>query len=63
MRTKQLSLLLVRKKKKKSYRQRMIEAFDKDPFKCPHCHRETDLVEIWHVDYGFLPLYGRYGMH
>jgi thiol-disulfide isomerase/thioredoxin len=54
MRTKQLSLLLERKKKKKTYRQRMIEAFDKDPFICPHCHREMDLVEIWHADYGFL---------
>ena len=32
----------------------MIEAFDKDPFICPHCHREMDLVEIWHADYGFL---------
>ncbi|MEH7093129.1 transposase [Cytobacillus firmus] len=54
MRTKQLSLLLERKKKKKTYRQRMIEAFDKDPFICPHCHRQMDLVEIWHADYGFL---------
>lgn len=54
MRTKQISLLLESKKKKKTYRQRMIEAFDKDPFICPHCHREMDLVEIWHADYGFL---------
>lgn len=54
MRTKQLSLLLERKKKKKTYRQRMIEAFDKDPFICPHCHREMDLVEIWHAEYGLL---------
>jgi len=54
MRTRQLSLLLESKKRKKTYRQRMIEAFDKDPFICPHCHREMDLVEIWHADYGFL---------
>jgi plasmid rolling circle replication initiator protein Rep len=54
MRTKQLSLLLERKKKKKTYRQRMIEAFDKDPFLCPYCHRQMDLVEIWHADYGFV---------
>lgn len=27
----------------------MIEAFDKDPSICPHCHRELDLVEIWHA--------------
>lgn len=54
MRTKQLSLLLETKKRKKTYRQRMIEAFDNDPFLCPHCHRQMDLVEIWHADYGFL---------
>lgn len=54
MRTKQLCLLLEGKKKKKTYRQRMIEAFDKDPFQCPCCHRQMDLVEIWHADYGFL---------
>jgi hypothetical protein len=54
MRTRQLSLLLETKKRKKTYRQRMIEAFDNDPFICPHCHREMDLVEIWHADYGFL---------
>jgi hypothetical protein len=54
MRTKQLSWVLERKKKKKTYRQRMIEAFDNDPFECPYCHRQMDLVEIWHADYGFL---------
>lgn len=54
MRTKQLSLLLESKKKKKTYRQRMIEAFDKDPFLCPCCHREMELVEIYHADYGYL---------
>ncbi|MEH7503024.1 hypothetical protein V7152_13630 [Neobacillus drentensis] len=32
----------------------VIEAFDKDPFKCSHCHREMDLEEIWQADYGFL---------
>lgn len=54
MRTRQLSLLLQTKKKKKTYRQRMIEAFDKDPFICPCCQREMELVEIFHSDYGFL---------
>lgn len=54
MRTRQLSLLLEKKQKKKTYRQRMIEAFNRDPFLCPHCHREMDLVEIWHADYGLL---------
>ncbi|HHY72234.1 MAG TPA: hypothetical protein GX497_03235 [Bacillus bacterium] len=54
MRTKQLSLLLETKKKKKTYRQRMIEAFDKDPFICPCCQLEMELVEIYHSDYGYL---------
>ena len=54
VRTRRLSLLTKQVKKKKTYRQRMIEAFDQDPFICPHCHREMELVEIWHADYGFL---------
>lgn len=32
MRTKQIELLLEKKRKKKTYRQRMIESFEKDPF-------------------------------
>lgn len=51
VRTRQLSLLIKTKKKKKGYRQRMIEAFSKDPFICPHYQREMELVEIWHADY------------
>ncbi|RKJ49280.1 hypothetical protein D7X33_33110 [Butyricicoccus sp. 1XD8-22] len=54
VRTKQLSLCLERIPKKKSYRQRLIEAFEKDPFWCEHCHRKMDLVEVWHTDYGLL---------
>jgi hypothetical protein len=54
VRTKQLSLLLERKRKKKTYRQRMIEAFENDPFICPHCHQEMDLAEIWHAEYGYI---------
>ncbi|MFC0613628.1 transposase, partial [Scopulibacillus daqui] len=54
VRTKQLSFLFERKKRKKTYRQRMIEAFGQDPYICPCCHREMELVEIWHNDYGFL---------
>lgn len=54
MRKKQLSFVLERKKKRKTYRQRMMESFDRDPFKCPCCHRQMELVEIWHADYGFL---------
>ncbi|UFT98462.1 transposase [Radiobacillus kanasensis] len=54
MRTKQIELLLEKKRKKKTYRQRMIESFEKDPFECPHCHRQMELVGIWHSDYGWL---------
>ena len=54
MRTKQLSLLLEKKKKKKTYRQRMIEAFDNDPFICKACNCEMELTEIYHSDYGYL---------
>lgn len=32
----------------------MNEAFNRYPFLRPHCHREMDLGEIWHADYGFL---------
>lgn len=54
MRTKQISLLLETKRKKKTYRQRIIESFEKDPFKCPHCDQQMDLVGIWHADYGWI---------
>lgn len=54
MRTRQISLLLERKQKKKSYRQRMIESFDQDPFLCPFCHRQMDLVGIWHPKYEWI---------
>lgn len=54
MRTKQIELLLRTTQKKKSYRQRMIESFEKDPLRCPHCHQEMDLVGIWHKDYGWI---------
>lgn len=54
MRTKQLVLLLEQKKRRKTYRQRVMESYGKDPFLCPHCKREMDLTEVWHSDYGFL---------
>lgn len=55
VRTKQLSLNLQKMpKRKKSYRERIIEAFNVDPFWCPHCHRKMDLVEVWHADHGLL---------
>ncbi|MFC7372292.1 transposase [Fictibacillus iocasae] len=54
MRTKQIQWVFQRAKKKKTYRQRMIEAFDRDPFQCPHCKNQMELVEIWHHRYGYL---------
>lgn len=55
VRTKQLSLNLPKMpKRKKSYRERMIEAFNEDPFWCPHYHRKMDLVEVWHAEHGLL---------
>ena len=55
MRTKQLSLLLeTKEKRRKSYRQRMIESFEKDPLLCPGCNKVMDLAEVYHGDYGYL---------
>ncbi|MFD1038220.1 transposase [Virgibacillus byunsanensis] len=54
MRTKQITLLLQTKRKKKRYRERMIESFEQDPLKCPRCHQEMDLVGIWHKDYDWM---------
>jgi formamidopyrimidine-DNA glycosylase len=44
-------------KRKKTYRERMIEAFDRDPTQCPCCKHPMLLVVIWHADYGRLYYY------
>lgn len=54
MRTKQIALLLEKKHQNKSYRQRIMESFEEDPFQCPHCHQKMDLVGVWHKDYGWI---------
>lgn len=54
MRTKQISFLLKKKQKRKTYRQRIMESFDKDPFQCSHCRRQMELVGIWHSKYGWI---------
>ncbi|KGP74550.1 IS91 family transposase [Pontibacillus yanchengensis] len=54
MRTKQIEFVLQKKKSKKTYRQRLMESFHKDPLKCPFCERKMDLVEVWHQDYGLV---------
>lgn len=54
MRTKQISFILKRKSKRKSYRQRMIESFCKEPFRCTYCQRQMELVGIWQTKYGWI---------
>ncbi len=36
----------------KSFRERVIESFNKDPFKCSKCGGMMRLIGIWHPDYG-----------
>ncbi|UTR14298.1 transposase [Salipaludibacillus sp. LMS25] len=54
VRVRKISLLLETSKKKKTYRQRMIEEFERDPYQCPHCQREMELTMIWPADHGYL---------
>ena len=42
------------KRRKKSYRERMLEAFDRDPLRCPCCKQRMLLVVVWHADYADL---------
>jgi len=37
---------------RKSFRQRVIENFNKDPFMCPKCGGMMKLMKMWHPDYG-----------
>lgn len=39
-------------KGKRGWRERLIEAFNRDPLKCPNCGGEMELWEIWHPKYG-----------
>ncbi|MCY9670534.1 transposase [Paenibacillus alginolyticus] len=45
------------RRRKKSYRERMMEAFDRDPLRCPCCKQRMLLVVIWHADYGRIYYY------
>lgn len=56
-RTRQIEMLFEKVKQKKTYRQRMIEAFHRDPIQCPCCGGTMELVVIWHADYGRLYSY------
>lgn len=44
-------------KRKKTYRERMIETYDRDPIQCPCCKHRMELVVIWHADYGRIYYY------
>jgi hypothetical protein len=46
VRKKQISLVFEKKKNKKTYRQRMIEAFNKDPFKCSCCNKQMEVMRF-----------------
>jgi len=37
---------------RKSFRERVIESFKKDPFKCEKCGGKMELVRMWHPKYG-----------
>lgn len=45
------------KRKKKSYRERMIESYVTDPICCPYCKHRMLLVVIWHAEYGRIYYY------
>ncbi|WP_456238464.1 IS91 family transposase [Paenibacillus riograndensis] len=44
-------------RKKKSYRQRMLESYGRDPMRCPCCKHRMLLVVIWHAEYGRIYYY------
>lgn len=43
--------------RKKTYRQRMLETYERDPIACPCCKHTMLLVVIWHADYGRIYYY------
>ncbi len=51
-----ISEILNRKKKqeKKSWKQRIIETFDRNPLEWRKCKKEMELWKIWHDDYGLI---------
>ncbi|WP_442861802.1 transposase [Caproiciproducens sp. MSJ-32] len=51
-----ISVILNRKNKqeKKSWKQRIIETFNRNPLECRKCKREMELWKIWHDDYGLI---------
>lgn len=58
----QLSFEFIKGKvKAKSWRQRVIESFGKDPLSCPKCKGEMILWRLWHPEYGDIYDFGRDG--
>ncbi|TDX42889.1 IS91 family transposase [Orenia marismortui] len=55
MRKRQINLILVKKKaRSKTWRERIIENFNIDPVKCPKCGKEMILWEVWNPKYDFI---------
>ncbi|WP_342556499.1 transposase [Paenibacillus sp. FSL H8-0548] len=46
-----------KEKRRKTYRQRMLETYERDPIACPCCKQTMLLVVIWHADYGRIYYY------
>ncbi len=42
------------KVKKKTWKQRIIDTFGRNPIKCSKCNKEKFLWKIWHKDYGMI---------
>lgn len=55
---KQIEMIFpVTRGKKRTYRERMLEAYDRDPLRCPCCRHRMLLVAIWHAEYGRIYYY------
>ena len=42
------------KNKKMSFKERLIETFGVNPFKCSRCNSDMILWEVWHYKYGII---------
>ncbi|MHA6482132.1 transposase [Paenibacillus sp. strain BS8-2] len=46
-----------KEQRRKTYRERMLETYERDPIACPCCKKTMLLVVIWHADYGRIHYY------
>lgn len=55
---KQMEMIFpAKERRKKSYRERMLESYGQDPLICPCCKHRMLLVVIWHAEYGRIYYY------